>query len=122
MVGHLDNIFNEVLVLSKTKNPRIIKLFGKYRTKDFYHIITEYCNGGSVSSFIGKYIQQDKCRVRESFAREIIKQVVEGLQYLHEELHVIHRDIKPANIMLKWKIKNMDAYTKLEDFYKTLNL
>ena len=31
---------------------------------------------------------------------EYIIQICEGLQYLHEEIHVIHRDLKPENILL----------------------
>jgi serine/threonine protein kinase len=48
IMANLEHILNEVSVLSKSKNPRIIKLVGKYRTKDYYHLITEYCNGGSL--------------------------------------------------------------------------
>ena len=72
-MSHLDNIFNEVLVLSKTKNPRIIKLIDKYRTQDYYHIITEYCNGGSLNNFLYKYVSLPQLKLRESFVREIIK-------------------------------------------------
>jgi serine/threonine protein kinase len=61
--------------------------------------------------------------MKESFTREIIKQIVEGLHYLHEERHVIHRDIKPPNIMINWKLANFQtSYNKLEDFQKALNL
>lgn len=53
--AHLDNIFNEVQLLSKMENERIIKLFGKYRTEQFYNIIVEYCNGGDLRNFLRSF-------------------------------------------------------------------
>lgn len=38
-------------------------------------------------------------------------QVLEGLRYLHEELHVVHRDIKPSNLLL-----NSAGQVKIGDF------
>ncbi|XP_015836836.1 SRSF protein kinase 1 [Tribolium castaneum] len=35
--------------------------------------------------------------------RRIIKQVLQGLQYLHEECGIIHTDLKPENILIKAK-------------------
>lgn len=32
--------------------------------------------------------------------RIIVKQVLEGLQYLHEKCHIIHTDIKPENVLV----------------------
>jgi len=61
-------------------------------------------------------------RVKESFAQEVVRQLAEALQYLHEERHFIHCDIKPANILLKWKIKNLESFATYEDFSKALHL
>lgn len=54
--------------------------------------------------------------MNESQAFSIIKQVMEGLNYLHSK-NIIHRDIKPENLLLsKGKIKIADfgwsIYTK----------
>jgi serine/threonine protein kinase len=50
--SHLDNILNEVMILSKISHPFIIKLIGKYRTKEYYNIILEYCNGGDLKNYL----------------------------------------------------------------------
>ena len=47
--SQLENVLNEVQILSKTEHPRIVKLYEKYRTQKFYHIFLEYCNGGDLS-------------------------------------------------------------------------
>ena len=41
----------------------------------------------------------------------ITLQVMNGLQYLHREMHQVHRDLKPANVML-----TMEGFAKLSDF------
>eukprot|EP00347_Sterkiella_histriomuscorum_P022146 403331520 len=93
--SHLDNILNEVMILSKINHPNIIKLIQKYRNKEFYNIILEYCNGGDLKN----HLKQNGV-FSEISARDLIIQLVSALKYLHEERRTIHRDIKPQNIML----------------------
>lgn len=54
-LSHLENILNEVQLLSGIDHPRIVRLFEKYRTQKAYHILLEYCNGGDLQSFLQKY-------------------------------------------------------------------
>jgi serine/threonine protein kinase len=51
----LDNLVNEVDLLSKMEHDRVIKLYGLYRTEDYYHLVLEYCNGGDLRSFLRHY-------------------------------------------------------------------
>lgn len=37
----------------------------------------------------------------EQLSRHVIKQVAEGIHYLHEERGVVHRDIKPENLLFE---------------------
>jgi len=50
--SHLDNILNEVMILSKMNHKNIIKLVGKNRNKEFYNIVLEYCNSGDLKNYI----------------------------------------------------------------------
>jgi serine/threonine protein kinase len=47
-----------------------MKMYGKYRTKEHYNIVLEYCNGGDLKNFIKQY-----GKLREPMAREIILQL-----------------------------------------------
>ena len=41
----------------------------------------------------GKYIAQE-------YIIKILKDCINGLEYLHNEVGIVHRDIKPQNILL----------------------
>jgi serine/threonine protein kinase len=43
--------------------------------------------------------------------RFCVAEILLGLEYLHEELHVIHRDLKPENILI-----DKDGHIRLTDF------
>ncbi|CDW80352.1 kinase family protein [Stylonychia lemnae] len=107
--SHLDNILNEVMILSKIQHPNITKLIGKYRNKEFYNIVLEYCNGGDLKN----YLKQNGV-LPEITARKLMKQLLRSLQYLHEEKHIVHRDVKSQNIMLEMKNTNGQSLTEKE--------
>jgi serine/threonine protein kinase len=53
--------------------------------------VLEYCPDGSLVNLIGK--------IDDNKAKQIIKQILEGLVYIHGK-KIIHRDIKPENILM----------------------
>jgi cell division control protein CDC15 len=67
--------------------------------------VLEYVEGGSLAGIIKK-----QGPLSEALAAKFVKQVLEGLLYLHSQ-GVIHRDIKGANIL-----KTKDGQVKLADF------
>ncbi|KAI1178842.1 kinase-like domain-containing protein [Nemania sp. FL0916] len=69
--------------------------FGWYENLDTLYIAMEYCPLGDLQRFLIKHE-----KLPESDTREIICQVVKGLQYMHEE-GFAHRDVKPGNILIK---------------------
>jgi serine/threonine protein kinase len=81
--------------------------------------VLEHCNGGDLNNFINKYGP-----LKEHLAKILIKQLVEGLSYLHEEKRIIHRDIKSSNMMLQWSSqgeRNMTQEQLLDQLHQDDN-
>ena len=56
--------------------------------------IEELCAGGDLLTYVRR-----RRRLKESVAKHIVKQLLEGLHYCHRK-HILHRDIKLDNILL----------------------
>ncbi|CAJ1335472.1 unnamed protein product [Effrenium voratum] len=53
--------------------------------------------------------------MKESVARHLFLQVLEGLAHMHKS-HVIHRDLKPENMMVTGDMVDLESRVKLIDF------
>ncbi|KIY55323.1 STE/STE11/CDC15 protein kinase [Cryptococcus deuterogattii 99/473] len=101
----LPDIMSEIDLLKNLNHTNIVKYKGFARDKENLWIILEYCENGSLQTILKKF-----GKFPESLVAVYIRQVLEGLIYLHEQ-GVIHRDIKGANILT-----NKDGSVKLADF------
>lgn len=95
------------MILSKLDHPSVLKMFDRFRTKEFYYLITEHCNGGDLRRYLKK-----KGFLKEAEVQNIARQLVEALCYIHKDKSIIHRDIKPSNILIKEN--NRDNIQKLD--------
>ncbi|KAI9311738.1 kinase-like domain-containing protein [Dichotomocladium elegans] len=75
-------------------HPSIIKLYEFIETSEHYFLILELCDGGELFHQIVNltYFSED-------LSRHCIRQVADGIRYLHEEKGIVHRDIKPENLL-----------------------
>lgn len=87
-------IRKEIDIMSKTNHPFICSLFDYIETKEFYYIIIEYCQNGSLLSLINK-----NGVVKESDAVKIFTELILAVKHLHEDCKIAHRDIKAENIL-----------------------
>lgn len=69
-------------------------------------IISEFCDGGTLLKYV-----LDKSGLDDFEAARLFRQLIEGIQYLHQILGVAHRDIKLENILL-----TLTGLLKLADF------
>lgn len=98
-------LVQEIQFLSKLRSPYITKYYETFVNGMSMWIVMEYCGGGSCAELLKCYK-----KLSEETTGYIIREVLRGLCYLHEE-HKVHRDIKLANILL-----TDEGEVKLADF------
>ena len=89
----LELIHQEKSYLSLIKHPNIIGLIDYFEDKKSIYLVTEYCAGGDILSFIEKNHE-----ISEKTAARIVRKIAEGIKYLNF-FGIVHRDIKPENIL-----------------------
>ena len=89
---------NEIKILKELNHPNIIQLLDSF---------TEIVNGKPIECLVEEYIPNHTLEqiaknnpFDETKALEIIRQIADGLAYLHQKNRV-HRDIHPGNILLR---------------------
>jgi len=85
MISKISSFELEIQILSKLSHKNIIKYYGTQRSDDYFHIFLELCIGGSLQKMIDDY----NC-LNEILIKKYIKQILEGLEYLHAN-NVIHQ-------------------------------
>lgn len=83
----------EMNLLSKMDHERVLFFHDAFEKKNAVIIITELCHEELLDRFTRK------STVMESDVRSCIRQLLEGVDYLHH-INIIHLDIKPENILM----------------------
>ena len=101
----LDKVKSEIAIQRSLHHRNILKLYDSFDDANFFYIILELCTGHSVRDNLRKAKRFD-----EAETRRILKQVMDGLCYLHDN-RIIHRDLKPDNFLM-----TSDGTVKIADF------
>ena len=97
--------FNEIEIISRLNHPNIIHVEKILEDEKNFYIIMEYCNNGELFNYI---VDKDKLEFDEAFS--FFYQLINGVEYLHEQ-GFAHRDLKPENLLL-----NKNNILKIIDF------
>ena len=106
---NINNIKNEINIISKFNNNNIVKYYNSYKENDKYYILMEYCDGQNLKDYINKHIEKNEL-IEENIIHNIIKQICIGIEEINK-MKIIHRDLKPENIFMN---KNLEI--KIGDF------
>ena len=113
---------NEIKIMKILQHPNIVRIEEIKKDKQYYYVLMEYINGGSLSDCLKKY----KIKFGKPFSEEIVqylmKQIIEALKYIHGK-QIMHRDLKLDNIMVSFDNDNdknnlnmLKAKVKIIDF------
>lgn len=102
------SLLTEIDILKNLNHPHIIKLFETYHEENDIYIVTELVEGGELFDRI-----VSKAHYTEKEARDLIKQILETLDYIHTS-GIVHRDLKPENLLLMSATDDSDI--KIADF------
>jgi calcium/calmodulin-dependent protein kinase I len=83
----------EIDIMKKVQHRNVLRLIEIYETDNLLSLVMELVNGGELF-----YKIVDKGSYSEREARDIIRQLVEGVDYLHSK-GIAHRDLKPENLL-----------------------
>ncbi|XP_017341565.1 death-associated protein kinase 2 isoform X2 [Ictalurus punctatus] len=119
-----EEIEREVNILQQLQHPNIISLHDVYENRTDVVLILELVSGGELFDFLAQ-----KESLSEEEATEFLKQILDGVHYLHSK-KIAHFDLKPENIMLldknvplpRIKIIDFGLAHKIEDGVEFKNI
>ena len=94
----LQNIPNEIKISLSLNHKNIIKTYEVYEDTKTISFVMDLISGGDLFEYI---TSQPEGKLTEIQSLEIIIQILETINYLHNNLHICHRDIKPENFLVQ---------------------
>ncbi|KAL3986026.1 Immunoglobulin I-set domain family protein [Acanthocheilonema viteae] len=94
-------IIHEVKMMNELHHEKLLNLHEVFDFGDEMCLIEEFISGSDLHD----KIIDDKALMSEDEARSFIRQILQGVQYMHNK-DIVHLDLKPENIMLTSNASN----------------
>ncbi|KAM4704752.1 myosin light chain kinase family member 4 [Rhinophrynus dorsalis] len=103
-----EEVKNEIQVMNQLNHVNLIQLYDAFESRNDIVLVMEYVDGGELFD----RIIDENCNLSEVDTILFIKQICEGIQYMHQ-MYIIHLDLKPENIVC---VSRADYQIKIIDF------
>ena len=119
----LENIQNEVKIISNINSDYIIKYLNCFIKNDTFNIVTEYYEEINLRQFINKY-KNEKKLIGRNLIYHIMKEISLGLKEIHNN-NLIHGALIPENLFFtsdnKIKIGNFGIFSQLNNYHEYIS-
>ena len=102
-----ERIKNEIAIQTYVNHQNVVKLKYQFSDHFYYYFFLEYCPGKNVREYS---VKNEFCRIKESDTIKILKDVINGLIYLHNN-DIVHYDLKLENYLM-----DSNGKVKIADF------
>ena len=107
----IEVLVKEVEISLSLNHPHIIKYYEVYEDLKSVSVVMDLAEGGDLFDFI---LKSPDGRLSDEVTLELMIQILETMDYLHNEKKICHRDIKPENFLII--IEDSKPNIKLIDF------
>ena len=71
---------NEIIILQYLNHSNIIKFYEVKKTKKYYYIVMEFCNGGELSKALEKYQEKNNKPFPEELIQHFMRQIIDAFK------------------------------------------
>lgn len=99
-IQDVKSLQREIELLKEVHHPHIIELYDVYENEQYLHLVTELCTGGELYDKVIDLSESEQGHFEEDDAACLIRDILDAIRYIHDELNIVHRDLKPENFLL----------------------
>ncbi|CAI5758453.1 unnamed protein product [Candida verbasci] len=112
-MSSISKIRREISIMKECNHPNVVKLYKVIDDLKFDKIllILEYCKFGEIDWRNYNHYYEKYNKPKALILNKILRDVLNGLEYLHCYKNIIHRDLKPSNLLI-----DQNGTIKISDF------